>query len=95
VVIPDSRFSAGVIASSIYTGGPRFTPDGKAIVYDILDKGIGNLWMQPLDGSPGHQITNFTSGIINGFRYSPDGKSLGVMREQDISDVVLLRETSE
>jgi eukaryotic-like serine/threonine-protein kinase len=95
VVLPDSRFSAGVMASSIYSGGPRFTPDGKALVYDIMDKGVGNLWTQPLDGSPGHQLTNFTSGIINGFRYSSDGKSIGVMREHDISDVVLLRETNE
>jgi Tol biopolymer transport system component/predicted Ser/Thr protein kinase len=95
VVLPDPRFSAGIMASSIYTGGPRFSPDGKAVVYDIMDKGVGNLWMQPLDGAPGHQLTNFTSGVINGFRYSPDGKSIGVMRENDISDVVLLRETNE
>jgi|HubBroStandDraft_5_1064220.scaffolds.fasta_scaffold668650_1 Tol biopolymer transport system component len=89
----DPRFSAGLIA--IYTGGPKFSPDGKAIVYDIMDKGVGNLWIQPLDGSRGHQITTFTSGFINGFRWSPDGKSLGVMREHDFSDVVLLRETNE
>jgi eukaryotic-like serine/threonine-protein kinase len=96
LVLPrDARFSAGVTATSIYTGGPRFTPDGNAIVYDITDKGVANLWMQPLNGSPGRQITNFTSGRINGFRWSPDGKWLGVMREHDISDVVLLRETNE
>jgi eukaryotic-like serine/threonine-protein kinase len=96
LVLPrDPRFSAGVTATSIYTGGPRFTPDGTAIVYDITDKGVANLWMQPLNGSPGRQITNFTSGHINGFRWSPDGKWLGVMREHDISDVVLLRETNE
>ena len=91
----DPRFSAGTTATSIYTGGPRFTPDGKAIVYDITEKGFANLWMQPLDGSPGRQITNFKSGRINGFRWSPDGKWLGVMREHDLSDVVLLRETNE
>ena len=79
----------------IYSGGPKFSPDGKAIIYDILDKCVGNLWWQPLDGSPGHQITNFTSGTINTFRWSPDGKSLGVARAHDISDVVLLRETNE
>ena len=95
VLVTDPRFSSGVTATSIYTGGPRFSPDGKALVYDITDKGISNLWMQPLDGSAGHQLTNFTSGRINGFRWSPDGKSLGVMREQDVSDVVVLRETDE
>ena len=95
ILVHDPRFSAGVTATSIYSGGPRFSPDGKAIVYDITDKGVANLWMQPLDGSAGHPLTNFTSGRINGFRWSPDGKSLGVMREQDVSDVVVLRETEE
>ena len=95
VLVHDQRFSAGVTATSIYTGGPRFTRDGKAIVYDITEKGIANLWMQPLDGSAGHQLTNFTWGRINGFRWSPDGKFLGVMSEQDESDVVVLRETDE
>jgi eukaryotic-like serine/threonine-protein kinase len=95
LIDPDPRMSAGMLATTIYSGGPKFSPDGKAIVYDILDKGVGNLWWQPLDGSPGHQITNFTSGTINTFRWSPDGKSLGVTRAHDISDVVLLRETNE
>ena len=95
VIDPDPRMSAGMMASTIYTGGPKFSPDGKAIVYDIIDKGVGNLWWQPFDGSPGHQITNFTSGTINTFRWSPDGKALGVTRAHDISDVVLLRETNE
>jgi serine/threonine protein kinase len=95
VIAPDPRMSAGMLASTIYTGGPKFSPDGKAIVYDIIDKGVGNLWWQPFDGSPGRPITNFTSGTINTFRWSPDGKSLGVTRAHDISDVVLLRETNE
>jgi eukaryotic-like serine/threonine-protein kinase len=92
---PDRRISAGVTLNTIYTGGPKFSPDGKAITYDIIDKGVGNLWWHPLDGSPGRQITNFTSGTINAFRWSPDGKSLAVTRMHDISDVVVLRETKE
>ena len=51
--------------------------------------------MQPLDGSPGRQITNFSSEQINGFRWSPDGKTLAVMKEHDTSDVVVLRETNQ
>jgi eukaryotic-like serine/threonine-protein kinase len=91
---PDPRISAGITASTLYTGGPKFSPDGKALVYDIRDKGIGNLWMQPLDGSPGRQITSFTSEQINAFRWSPDGKTLAVTKEHDTSDVVVLRETN-
>ena len=38
-----------------------FTPDGKAVAYKIVENGVGNVWAQPLDGSPGHRLTNFTS----------------------------------
>jgi Tol biopolymer transport system component len=48
--------------------------------------------VQPLDGSPGRQITNFKSGTFRTFSWSPDGKSLAVIRETSQSDVVLLRE---
>jgi eukaryotic-like serine/threonine-protein kinase len=85
----------GIAAGSVYTGGARFSPDGKSVVYIIREKGIGNLWMQPLDGSPGHQITKFTSDLITGFRWSPDRKTLAVMRTHNTSDVVVLRETNE
>ncbi|HUJ83546.1 MAG TPA: protein kinase [Candidatus Acidoferrales bacterium] len=73
---------------------PRFTPDGKALVYRITQNGADNLWRQPLDGSAGHRLTNFTSDMITGFRWSPNGKSLGVLRLRADADVVLLREAA-
>jgi serine/threonine protein kinase len=72
----------------------RFTPDDKAVTYVIHENGTDNLWLQPLDGSRGHQITNFTSDTMQNFDYSPDGKSLGVVRTHTESDVVLLRDAS-
>jgi eukaryotic-like serine/threonine-protein kinase len=74
--------------------GPRFTPDGKALVYPISQKGVANLWLQPLDGSPGHQLTNFKSDFIVAFNWSPDGKNLGVVTRRIDADVVLLREAA-
>jgi serine/threonine protein kinase/dipeptidyl aminopeptidase/acylaminoacyl peptidase len=71
----------------------QFTPDGKAVAYPVEDKGIGNIWMQPIDGSKGQQITNFTSDTISGFHWSRDGKLLLVLRKQDTSDIVLLQES--
>jgi serine/threonine protein kinase len=71
---------------------PQFTPDGKAVVYPIRENGTDNLWLQPLDGSRGRQITNFKSDAISSFRYSPDGKTIGVLRSHTESDVVLLRD---
>jgi Tol biopolymer transport system component len=74
-------------------GSPHFTPDGKALVYAIRENGTDNLWLQPLDGSRGRQITNFQSDTIQLTEFSPDGKSLGVLRSHTESDVVLLRDT--
>jgi serine/threonine protein kinase len=69
------------------------SPDGKAVAYTIVENGVANVWAQPLDGSPGHRLTNFTSDQIRAFQFSPDGKSLGVARFHVVSDVVLLRDT--
>ena len=74
-------------------GGVQFTPDGKSVAYPIHENGVDNIWIHPLDGSPGHQITNFTSEQITSFHWSADGKSLGVLRNRAESDVVLLQET--
>ena len=79
---PDSRVSGAVV----------FTPDERAVAYPILENGASNIWVQPLDGSLGRQITNFKSGTFRTFSWSPDGKSLAVIRETSQSDVVLLRE---
>jgi Tol biopolymer transport system component len=75
---------------------PRFTPDGKALVYAILENTgfeTDNLWLQPLDGAPGRRITNFTSGRIRRIQFSPDGQRLGILRIHTKSDVVLLHDT--
>ena len=56
------------------------TPDGKAVAYNIAQNGVGNVWAQPLDGSPRHRLTNFTSDQVRTFQFSPDGKSLAVTR---------------
>jgi len=71
--------------------GPVFTPDGKALAYPIREKGVDNVWMQPLDGGPGRQITNFADREILALAWSPDGKRLAVLRVQTKSDIVLLR----
>jgi serine/threonine protein kinase len=73
--------------------GVQFAPDGKSVAYPIHENGVDNIWIQPLDGSPGRQITHFTSEQITSFHWSPDGKSLGVLRNHSESDVVLLQES--
>ncbi|HKW25545.1 MAG TPA: protein kinase [Terriglobales bacterium] len=90
VFAPDSRISTGA-ANGVFLNNVSFTPDGKAVAYIIRDNGVDNVFEQPLDGSPGHPITNFTSENIVAFRWSPDGKTLAVARSQNTSDVVLLQ----
>jgi serine/threonine protein kinase len=80
---PDSRVSFRL----------SFTPDGKALAYAIRANGVENLWLQPLDGSPGRQITNFPSELIDSFHWSPDGKTIAMIRTHTESDVVLLHDT--
>jgi Tol biopolymer transport system component len=75
-----------------FTNATTFTADEKSVAYIVRDQGVDNIFVQPLDGSPGHEITNFTSQHISAFQWSPDGKTLAVARAQNISDVVLLRE---
>src|SRR6202167_2421241 len=87
---PDPRIATG--GGTSFTNAMAFTPDGKSVAYIVRDQGVDNILVQPLDGSPGHQITNFTSEHIAEFQWSPDGKSLAVARAQNTSDVVLLRE---
>jgi Tol biopolymer transport system component len=74
--------------------GPlRFSPDGKSLVYATRDQDTDNLWLQPLDGSPGKQITNFKSEHLTDFHWSFDGSKLGMVRGHTDSDVVLLQES--
>jgi len=80
---PDPRCAGHVI----------FTPDQQALIYLISQNGTDNLWRQPLDGSQGRQITNFQGDTIQFFVFSPDGKTLGIMRTHNESDVVLLHDT--
>jgi Tol biopolymer transport system component/phage shock protein PspC (stress-responsive transcriptional regulator)/predicted Ser/Thr protein kinase len=71
-----------------------FTPDPKAVVYLVREKGIDNLWEQPLDNSPPRQLTHFVSEQIARFRFSPDGTKLAIERGHIESDAVLLRDAA-
>jgi eukaryotic-like serine/threonine-protein kinase len=71
----------------------HFTPDGKALALLLEEKGVDNIWIQPLDGSTGHSLTDFKSKFISEFRWSRDGKRLVVVRHTYAGDVVLLHDS--
>jgi serine/threonine protein kinase len=75
-------------------GEIRYTSDGKTIGYPIRENGLYALWVSPVDGSPGHRVTEFESDHILDFHWSADNKTLGLLRTHNDSDVVLLRQTT-
>jgi serine/threonine protein kinase len=92
LVSTDSGQARQVDFERLVYGLVRFSGDGKAVVYPTRENGVDNLWLQPLDGSNGRQITNFTSERIYDFHWSFDGKQLALVRGHTDSDVVLIRD---
>jgi len=68
----------------------HWTPDGRAIGYINTVNGVSNVWTQPLAGGSPKQVTQFTSGRVFNFAWSPKG-DLALARGTQSSDVVLIR----
>ncbi len=75
--------------------GLAFSPGGKAVTYVGREKGVDNLWSQPLDGGASKQLTHFTREKIMRFVFSPDGSKIAIERGEKEADVVLLKDTSK
>ena len=78
-----------------HVGLVQFSPDGKGVVYPIREKGVDNLWLQPLDGGPGRQITNFSALKIYSYQWSLDGKDIAFVRGESPSDLVLIQDAQK
>jgi len=72
-----------------------FTPDGKGIVYVVREKGVDNLWLQPLDGKTHRQLTHFKTNRTFRYAFSPDGSKIAMECGQAESDAVLLHDESK
>ena len=82
----------GTIGPGFYQQKIRWTVDGRALTYIDTQGGVSNIWIQPLDGGPRQQLTNFSSDLIFYYDWSPDGKKLALARGSKTSDVVLIRD---
>jgi len=71
-----------------------YAPNGKGVVYMVREKGVDNLWLQPLDGQPRKQLTHFKKDKIIRFVFSPDGSKLALESGDVESDAVLLHDAS-
>ena len=68
----------------------QWVPDGTALSYFVGADGVDNLWVQPLDGSPAKQITDFKSEQIHNYGWSRDGTHIAFSRGFSTSDVVMI-----
>jgi Tol biopolymer transport system component len=57
-----------------HPGDPGWARDSKGLIYQEAQGGVGNLWLQPLDGGQPKQLTNFTSDQIARWAWSRDSK---------------------
>lgn len=69
----------------------QWTPDGNAINFVAFTDGASNIWRQAIDASAPIRVTNFETGLIFNFAYSPDGTQLALSRGSAARDVVLIR----
>jgi serine/threonine protein kinase/Tol biopolymer transport system component len=83
---------AGIADFPNSAGDAWFTwaPDGRTIHFIDSRKGVSNIWSCDYRTGAFQQVTNFTSGRIFRFAWSPDGKTLALARGQTTSDIVLL-----
>jgi DNA-binding winged helix-turn-helix (wHTH) protein/Tol biopolymer transport system component len=68
----------------------NWAPDESGLDYVVTRNGVSNIWRQPLSEGPPVPITDFSSGRIFSFAWSPDGRWLSLATGSNRSDVVLM-----
>jgi Tol biopolymer transport system component len=84
------------VASAVPAGLYRqvyWSRDGRALTYVDTRQGVSNIWSQPVDGGAPRQLTDFQSGLIFSFAWSPDGKRLALACGTQTSDVVFMKDS--
>ena len=76
---------------------PVMTPDGQGIAFIRRERGLYNLWIQPIAGGAAFRYSDFhlsrsTNQRINAYAWSNDGKRLGITRIFYTGDVVVLQD---
>jgi Tol biopolymer transport system component len=69
----------------------QWTRDGKGLLFVKTEKGVSNVWMQPVDGGLAKQMTHFMTDKIFAFAQSFDGGFLACIRGTLTSDVVMVQ----
>ncbi|HKP70407.1 MAG TPA: hypothetical protein VJV05_14060, partial [Pyrinomonadaceae bacterium] len=68
---------------------PYWTSDGKGITYVDARDDVGNVWVQPIDGGPAKQLTNYKQGYLFRREWSRHGKGVAIVLGSETSDAVM------
>ena len=71
-----------LVGGSGFASQPRFSPDGKKLVFVSDRTGEDNLWLVSADGTDLRQITQRTDGELVSPSWSPDGRTIYVSQLQ-------------
>ncbi|HXI25522.1 MAG TPA: winged helix-turn-helix domain-containing protein [Pyrinomonadaceae bacterium] len=74
-------------------GRIRWMLDGSGITYAARQEGVGNIWIQPIDGGAAKQLTHWNPNPIFSFEWSRDGKWLAYASGSITSDVIQITDT--
>jgi serine/threonine protein kinase/Tol biopolymer transport system component len=77
------------------SAGFGWTADGRSIIFPAHQKGVSNLWVQPLGltqgkPTPPRQWTHFSANGVYRFAISSDGKQIVLGRQATTTDMVLI-----
>lgn len=70
--------------------GPRWTPDSAGITYVERRGNATSTWLQPLDGKPPRQISDFKEPGIRWRDWSADGRQMALVLSAPRSDAVMI-----
>jgi DNA-binding winged helix-turn-helix (wHTH) protein/Tol biopolymer transport system component len=89
---PPNAIICNLPTCSLPRPAPRYgkwTPDGRGLAFTGPD--LGNIWVQPLDGSSPRPLTRFTDKDfgIRDFGWSHDGSRLAIARNTGTSEAVM------
>jgi Tol biopolymer transport system component len=68
----------------------QWLPDGRALTYVAIDKGVSNIWSYDLSARSSKQLTNFTSEQTYAYAWSPDFKQVASLRGGETRDVIII-----
>src|SRR5699024_9441186 len=66
---------------------PRFSPDGKQVVFQSDRSGIPQIWLLPLEGGEAKQITTFKNGAVKP-EWSKDGKYMAFTERMEKNEAI-------